>query len=191
MNEGTLAAEKPDCVILATGGRPLKLPIPGIDLPGLMDAVDVLDGTVAPGKSVLVVGGGMVGSETADFLGERGFQVTVVELREDVAADVISEHRLFLKKAFEKNGVQVVCNAKVKEFKPDGVIYLRPDGKAVDLTGFDSVVVAMGAAAHAHNPLKDLAGKYAGEVYVIGDAEKARRALDATYDALEAVLKIN
>lgn len=189
VTEATLAAEKPDCVILATGGRPLKLPIPGIELPGLMDAVDVLDGKAAPGSKVLVVGGGMVGSETADFLGERGFKVTVVELREDVAADVISEHRLFLLKAFAKNGVEVVCNAKVKEFREDGVVYERPDGESVPLVGFDSVVVAMGAAAY--NPLKDVAAKYAKEVFVIGDAEKARRALDATYDALEAIIKIN
>lgn len=188
VDEALLVREKADTIILATGGRPLRLPIPGIDSPTVMDANDVLDGRAAPGKKVLVVGGGMVGSETADFLGERGFKVTVIELREDVAADVISEHRIFLMQAFEKNDVKVVCNAKVKEFRQDGVVYETVGGETKELAGFDGVVLAMGAKAY--NPLEEAARKLAGEVFVIGDAMKARRALDATYDALEAVLAL-
>ena len=188
VDEALLAREKANVVILATGGRPLRLPIPGIDSSSLMDAVDVLDGKAAPGRKVLVVGGGMVGSETADFLGERGFKVTVIELREDVAADVISEHRLFLMQSFAKNGVEVVCNAKVREFMPGGVAYETVSGETRELSGFDSVVLAMGT--QAYNPLEKAARGLADEVHVIGDAMKARRALDATYDALEAVLAI-
>lgn len=65
-----LREKKPDAVIVATGSKPLMLPIPGIEK--TVHAADVLEGNVKPGKRVLVVGGGMVGCEVADFLGELG-----------------------------------------------------------------------------------------------------------------------
>ena len=79
-----VSAEAPEAVIIATGSIPLVLPIPGINDSGLIHAVDLLDGKEACGKKVLVVGGGMVGAETADFLGEQGHDVTVIELRDEV-----------------------------------------------------------------------------------------------------------
>ena len=63
--------EKPDSVIVASGSRTLILPIEGIDNPAIIHGSDLLDGKRAAGKKVLVVGGGMVGCETAAFLGEQ------------------------------------------------------------------------------------------------------------------------
>ncbi len=180
--------EAPDAVILATGSRPLVLPIPGINDSGLIHAVDLLDGKQACGKKVLVVGGGMVGSETAAFLGELGHDVTVIELREEVAADVISEHRVFLMKDFEDYNIKTVTNAKVAEFFEDGVAYTAPDGSSQRLEGFDSVVLAMGA--RNYDPMSEEVKKLVKETYLIGDATKARRALDATKEAFEAVMQL-
>ena len=93
--------EKPDSVIVASGSRTLILPIEGIDNPAIIHGSDLLDGKRAAGKKVLVVGGGMVGCETAAFLGEQNHDVTVIEFRDTVGADVIHEHRVYLMKDFE------------------------------------------------------------------------------------------
>ncbi|WP_411680818.1 FAD-dependent oxidoreductase [Clostridium thailandense] len=183
-----IAAEAPDTVIIATGATPLVLPIPGINEAGVIHAVDLLDGKESCGKKVLVVGGGMVGCETADFLGEQEHEVTVIELRDEVGADVISEHRKFLMKNFEEHKIKTVTNAKVAEFFKDGVAYIMPDGSEHRLEGFDSIVLAMGS--RAYDPLSEDIKKVVKETYVIGDAVKARRALDATKEALEVAMKI-
>ncbi|RAM12596.1 NADH oxidase, partial [Listeria ivanovii] len=178
----------PDAVIIATGATPLVLPIPGIEDSGLIHAVDLLDGKEACGKKVLVVGGGMVGSETAAFLGEAGHDVTVVELRDEVGADVISEHRKFLMRDFAEYKIDSITNAKVTSFFKDGVTYSLADETEYRIDGFDSVVLAMGS--RAHNPLEEAIKKIVPETYVIGDAVRARRALDATKEALDAVLQL-
>ena len=118
-----VAEAKPDAVIVATGSNPLVLPIPGINDTGVIHAGDLLDGKAAVGKKVLVVGGGMVGCEVADFLGELGHEVTVIELRDQLGPDVIPEHRKFLMKDFDTYKVQGVTGAKVAQFFTDGVSY--------------------------------------------------------------------
>lgn len=188
VNPELVKKEAPDAVILATGATPLVLPIPGINDSGLLHAIDVLDGKESCGKKVLVVGGGMVGSETAALLGELQHDVTVIELRDEIAADVISEHRKFLMKDFEEYKIKSVTGAKVSSFFEDGVSYLLPDGSEHRIEGFDSVVLAMGS--RAYNPLGELIEGLVKETYVVGDAVRARRALDATTEAMEAALKI-
>jgi len=180
--------ESPDVVILATGAIPLVLPIPGIKESGLIHAVDLLDGKASCGKNVLVVGGGMVGCETADFLGELGHKVTVIELRDEVGADVISEHRKLLMKNFEEYKIKTITEAKVSGFFEGGVSYILTDGSEHRIEGFDSVVLAMGA--RNYDPLSEDVKEIVKETYVVGDATRARRALDATIEALDVALRI-
>lgn len=183
-----ISEEKPDAVIIATGATPLVLPIPGINESGLIHAVDLLDGKEACGKKVLVVGGGMVGCETAAFLGELGHDVTVIELRDEVGADVISEHRKYLMKDFDEYKIKTITGAKVAKFFEDGVDYTLADGVGQSAHGFDSVVLAMGS--RNYDPLSEEVKKVVKETYVVGDATRARRALDATKEALDAALQI-
>jgi len=181
-------AENPDAVIVATGAKPLVLPIDGIENSGVVHAVDVLDGKVACGKKVLVIGGGMVGSETAAFLGELGHQVKVIELREKIAMDVFSEHRKFLLEDFKAYEIESVTNAKVSRFFKGGVNYTLTDGTEQRCEGFDTVVLAMGA--RAFNPLGEKIKELVKDTYVIGDAKQARRALEATTEAMEVAMSI-
>lgn len=176
-----ITEEKPDAVVLATGATPLILPIPGINESGLIHAVNLLDGKDSCGKNVLVVGGGMVGCEVADFLAELGHDVTVIELRDEVGADVISEHRKFLMKDFDKYKIRTVTGAKVAKFFKGGVSYTLADNNEYKLEGFDSVVLAMGS--RNYDPLSEEVKKVIKETYVVGDATRARRAIDATREA--------
>ncbi len=188
VTKALIEEQKPDAVILATGATPLVLPIEGINDANLLHAVDVLDGKVACGEKVLVVGGGMVGCETAALLGEMGHQVTVIELREQVGADVISEHRKFLMRDFHEYDISVVTGAKVAKFYVGGVSYELSENETFELDGFDSVVLAMGS--RNYDPLSVEVKALVDKTFVIGDAVRARRALDATMEAMEAAMAI-
>ncbi len=175
-------------MIVATGSKTLILPIEGIDNPAIIHGSDLLSGKRAAGKKVLVVGGGMVGCETAAFLGEQKHDVTVIEFRDTVGADVISEHRKYLMKDFEEYKIQEITSAKVCKFYEDGVEYESPDGTRHEARGFDSVILSMGF--RNYNPFAEQLEEMGQEVYVIGDATRARRALDATKEAYGAAVQI-
>ncbi|BAK45273.1 FAD-dependent oxidoreductase [Eggerthella sp. YY7918] len=183
----TVRQEAPDEVIVATGAKPLMLPIEGIDNPALIAGGDLLEGKRAAGKKVLVVGGGMVGCEIADFLGELQHEVTLIEYRDTMGADMIGEHRKYLMKNFAEYGVEQINNAKVCAFYDDGVAYESPEGSRREVRGFDSVVLAMGYVGY--DPLSAELAEAGFEVQVVGDARKARRAIDATREAYEAATR--
>ena len=183
-----VAEVKPDAVIVATGSNPLVLPISGINDTGVIHAGDLLDGKASVGKKVLVVGGGMVGCEVADFLGELGHEVSLIELRDQLGPDVIPEHRKFLMKDLSEYNVEGVTSAKVAQFFPDGVSYTLADGSEGRLEDFDNVVLAMGY--RNNDTISEEIKKIVADTYVIGDAVKARKAMDATAEGLNAALNI-
>lgn len=180
--------KNPDAVIVATGSKTLILPIPGIENEKIIHGGDLLSGKKAAGEKVLVVGGGMVGCETAAFLGEQKHDVTVIEFRDKVGADVISEHRVYLMEDFENYGIKEITGAKVCQFYDDGVAYETADGQKHEVRGFDSVVLSMGY--RNYNPFAEELESLGRETYVIGDSVKARRALDATKEAYEVAMKL-
>ena len=180
--------QNPDAVIVATGSKTLILPIEGIEDEAIIHASDLLDGKRSAGKKALVVGGGMVGCETAAFLGEQEHEVSVIEFRDTVGADVINEHRKFLMKDFEDHKINTITSAKVCKFYPDGVEYESSDGTMHEERGYDSVVLAMGF--RNYNPFAEQLETLGNEHYIIGDAVRARRALDATKEAYDAAIQI-
>ncbi len=187
--EELLRSLAPDAIILASGSNPLILPIPGLDTCGYVTAQDMLEGKAAMGKRVLVVGGGMVGCEAAEFLAERGHKVGIIEMKDVIAADVTPENRRYMFENFQEHEVLLMSGAKVGQFYPDGVDYTLADGTTGSLRGYDNVVLAMGSRSNA--ALKEAAQRVAGQVLVIGEAAKAPgNAVAATGDALEAALQI-
>ena len=188
-DEALLRSLSPDAIILATGSTPLVLPIPGLSDCGYVTAQDMLEGKAQMSKSVLVVGGGMVGCEAAEYLAERGHQVAIIEMKDIIAADVTPENRRYMFENFEANHVVLRPGAKVTQFYTDGVDYVLSDGSAGSLRGYDNIVLAMGSRSNA--VLKETAEKIAPQVFVIGEAAKAPgNAVLATGDALEAALQI-
>jgi NADPH-dependent 2,4-dienoyl-CoA reductase/sulfur reductase-like enzyme len=181
--------EKPDEVIVATGAKTLILPIEGIDDPSIIHGGDLLAGKRQAGKKVLVVGGGMVGCEIAELLGELQHDVTVAEFRDTMGADMITEHRKFVMKGFDEYGVKQVPNARVCKFYTDGVAYEdMVSHETKELRGFDSVVLAMG-----YRNYDELSGALADagfSVHAIGDAVRARRAIDATSEAYQVAMSL-
>lgn len=187
--EEVLRALAPDAIILATGSNPMVLPIPGLDTCGYVTAQDMLEGKAPMGRKVLVVGGGMVGCEAAEFLAERGHEVGIIEMKDVIASDVTPENRRYMFENFRNHQVLLMPGAKVGQFYADGVDYTLADGTAGSLRGYDSVVLAMGSRSNA--ALKEVAEAVASQVFVIGEAAKAPgNAVLATGDALDAALAI-
>ncbi|MBA7626132.1 NADH oxidase [subsurface metagenome] len=182
-----ILADKPDAVIIATGGEPIMPDISGINGNRIAIAWDILEGKKQAGNKVLIVGGGMVGCEVADFLGEHLHNVTLIEMLSEIAPDVPLSARYFLLQRLKEYGVQVETGAKVKEFLEDGVIAER-DGREIYLVGFDTIVLALGVKSV--NTLKEkLEGKIS-ELYVIGDAVTPRKAIDAIEEGVRAAVRL-
>lgn len=129
-DETVLKAFCPDAIVLATGSNPLILRIPGLAECGFMTAQELLDGKRVCGKKALVVGGGMVGCEAAEFLAERGHEVSVIEMKDVIAADVTPESRRYMFEAFREHNVGLYPGAKVGQFHTDGVDYTLADRDA-------------------------------------------------------------
>ena len=131
----------------------------------------------------------MVGCEAAEFLAERGHEVSVIEMKDVIAVDVTPESRRYMFETFREHNVGLYPGAKVGQFHTDGVDYTLADGTPGSLRGFDSIVLAMGSRANA--ALQETAETVCSQVLVIGEAAKAPgNAVTATTDALHAALQV-
>ncbi|NQT48200.1 MAG: FAD-dependent oxidoreductase, partial [Chloroflexi bacterium] len=181
---------KPDVVVVATGGEPLVINLPGIKGKSVALGHDVLAGKVfiKRGK-VLVIGGGMVGLEVADYLADLGdnpivgrMEVTVVEMLDKVGMDMAPEGRTLLMERLRQREAKILTSTTVKEILEDGVVAVR-DGEEVAIRGMDLVIVAMGAKSV--DVLSDKIRDKVAEVYVIGDAKQPRKAVEAIAEGAE------
>ena len=169
---------KPDVVFIATGSVPI---IPeNLEVKGgnIVTANDVLAGVASVGERVVVVGGGMVGAETAEFLAERGKKVTVLEMLGRIGVDMVPMVIMLLYRRLKELGVVMLTNAKVEEIREDGVVYEK-DGKKQTVEA-DSVVLAMGSKPNI-GLMKALEGRVA-ELYAIGDAKELGNVLNAIHE---------
>ena len=179
--------EKPDALIISTGAVPLRPGVKGIDNPNLATAAEVLEGKKPMGLNVLVVGGGLLGLETADFISSYGRRVTVIDLVDQIGEVLDPYTKPFIMRRFRDNDVRTISKAKVTEITADGVVFENGDGTN-ELKGFDAIVLAIGY--QAYNPLEEMAKGLVKEVYVIGDAVQARSALEATAEAAQTACGI-
>ena len=183
----SLRRGKPDVVIVATGAKPFFPPIDGIQESKAISVEDALSGSIALGKKILVVGGGGIGAEVADYLSENGKEVTLIEMREGIALDLVGHLQHFLNTRLKAKGVQILTSTKVIRFEKGSLWVEDSEGKK-KLEGFDSIVVALGSAPN--NELAESIRDRVSELYVIGDASKPREVMEALLEGEEAALKI-
>lgn len=169
-----ISIEKPDIVIVATGGKPGIPPIKGIDQPWVVTAHDVLAGESIAGKNVVVIGGGLVGAETAEFLAVHGSCVTILEMADQIIKDGEPNSKYYLLQNLKKNNVSVCTNVSVSEIGEHAVVY-RKQGETIVLKNIDSVVLATGIKSYA--PLLDDLKESGVETILIGDANKSKNGL--------------
>jgi NADPH-dependent 2,4-dienoyl-CoA reductase/sulfur reductase-like enzyme len=181
----TLTGLRPDFVIIATGSEPILPDIPGMEHPITPD--DALTESRETGERVLVLGGGMVGMEVAEFLARKGKQCVVIELLDDVARDMIPLSRGLLMKRISVLPVEVHTLTILSRFENRHAI-VEHDGKERDLGVFDSVVVAIGS--WQCDPLSDDLRKKGLAVHIVGDAMKPSSIHQAVMSGHEAALAV-
>ncbi|MGQ9681661.1 MAG: oxidoreductase [Anaerolineae bacterium] len=184
---GRVLQERPDAVIVATGGRPKPADVAGLRDERTHLAREVLMGAVAPGRRVLVAGGGGVGLATAELLAQGDRQVTIVEQLEAVGADLSADRRYWLLADLVEHNVGILTHTSIRGAS-DGGVLVSHDGHEERLGPFDDFVVALGYEGDTRLQ-RELAGRVP-EVYAIGDAVEPRSAVEAIREGAEVALRI-
>jgi 2,4-dienoyl-CoA reductase-like NADH-dependent reductase (Old Yellow Enzyme family)/thioredoxin reductase len=187
VTEAMLRSDKPAYVILATGGEKIIPKIAGLECPHICDTWQLLSGAVAPGKRVLVIGGGLIGMETADYLGSRGSAVTIVEIMKRSPVLKITSHGYMLHKRLRDYNCRLLFNTAVKAIETDEVT-IETEGTESTLAPIDQVLVAVGL--RSKDALKATLAEAGIPHVVVGDARQARRIIEATEEGARAAWEL-
>lgn len=166
-----MVEDRYDVVVAAVGAQPVILGIPGSKNDNVTIATDAIMNIDKIGKNVVVIGGGEVGTETGMFLAQNGRNVTVIEMRDELAADTTAIHyRSMFQEAWEAiPSFSFVLNATAKEITAEGVTYTDKEG--VDhFIPADSVVMSVGMRSKSDEALS-FYGTNPG-FYMVGDCNK-------------------
>jgi 2,4-dienoyl-CoA reductase-like NADH-dependent reductase (Old Yellow Enzyme family)/thioredoxin reductase len=179
---------KPDVVVVATGAAPLVPDIPGVENEIVATAIDVLSGEVPAGNRAVIIGGGQLGLEMADYMREREAErLVVVEQLPEAGVGLLASFARDLLSRLNEFGARIITSTKVKEIIDDGVVLTR-DGEEETIHGMDSVVLALGV--ESVDRLSAQLESRVAEVYVIGDAKEPRNALEAVGEGAQVGLRI-
>ena len=177
----------PDVAVVATGAKPAFPPIPGINKSHVFSALQVLAGESLPGKRAVVIGGGMVGGETAHHLAQHGYQVVaLVERLPEILGDMPRNPKLYLSAALKEAGTAILTAANVREITKEAVL-IDKDGEEQEIPT-DFVVIAAGSKSN-HSLVEELKGKVE-TVLCLGDARQPRGALEAIHEGYELAVKL-
>jgi len=166
----------PDAVIVAAGATPILPDIPGADKGNVMTAIEVLTGSKQVGQNVVMVGGGSIGCETAEFLSNMGKRVTILEMLDRIGADIGEWNRWVIVDRLNAAGIRVEASSKVDRITEKGVKITRPQGLQ-EFFEADSVVIAVGMRSLSRIA-NELSGKVAS-LYTIGDCVEPRKVRQA------------
>jgi NADPH-dependent 2,4-dienoyl-CoA reductase/sulfur reductase-like enzyme len=183
VEEKMIQEGNPEAVILAGGGEKITPDIPGIDLPHVCDAWQILSARVAPKKHALVIGGGLIGMETADFMGQKGTPVILVEVLKRSPVLKITSHGYMLHTRLREAGCKLLFDTTIKRIEPSSVTLVSQGTEEV-LSPIDQVVVAVGLKP-VEGLKKFLEGKGIRH-FVVGDAVSPRRIIEATEEGAKA-----
>ena len=170
---------KPDAVLLATGSSPLIPQLPGANLDHVVTAIDILARRADAGHKVVVIGAGSTGCETAEFLLERGKDVTVVEMLPVLASDMGFRDRLRLLLRITSLPINFITNARCSEIQKSGVMVMTQQG-GKQFIGADTVVLAVGAKPN--NSLFPLLQADGLKTHTVGDCRQGAKIADAIGD---------
>lgn len=173
---------KPDVVIIAEGARPIFPKLFSNSEMRVLSAWDVLEGENVGPKSV-IVGGGLIGCETAEYLSIQGGKVTIVERGDDIGRGLGLIRRGLLRKRLSKYNVVVYANATVEKVKQGKVVLTGGEEIAAE-----SVIFAIGK--QSNNKVAGDLDKLDCEVYYVGDCAEPGDLLDAIHGATDIARQI-
>jgi 2,4-dienoyl-CoA reductase-like NADH-dependent reductase (Old Yellow Enzyme family)/thioredoxin reductase len=170
-----------EVVVVAAGARSVLPDIAGIEKPGVMGVLDVLNGAEV-GEEVVVVGGGLAGSEAALFLAEKKKRVTIVEMLGEILSEMnAAAPRLAFFERLRRANAKIKTGRRLVEIRDDGVLIADAEGGKETLRA-DTVVLAVGQQPdqRLYDTLKSLPGL---EIHRIGDYAEGRNIYSAIHEA--------
>ena len=180
-----VAKEGPDVVIVATGSKPLIPDVSGIEKADVITCIDLLLGKQKAGKTVVVIGGGLVGCETALWLAKEGKEVTIVEMLPELMTSdppVPNMNKEMLLDLLALNKVKIIAGASVQEITDEVVIVT---GEAAKQTAIKADTVVLASGLKSDDELyRALTGKFT-HLYTAGDCQKPRNIMEALWDGYE------
>lgn len=176
-----------DVAIVATGAVAVLSGVEGVDGDNVVSAFDVLEGKVAVGKKVCIIGNLGVGIAVAQYLVHKGgYEVSMVGEEKKLGRDVNPSYIWRYKKKLKEGNVKVYDNCKVKKVDEGGVTFTTPEGKDERVEAETVIISTMRSV----NYLQEFLKKKFSQVHVIGDALKVRRIHNATMDGYKVGMKI-
>lgn len=182
----TIASYDPDAVILATGSNPIACPVT-CESSSVVQAIDILECKEEPGENNVIIGGGLVGLETALYITSLGFRATVVEMKPEAGEDLNSSTAKFLLDELREKEVEILTSTKLEKISKKGIECETAKGQ-ICLKAVDKVVVAIGSSAC--NPLEEELKNTSYKVIAIGDAVYTRKAYAAIEEGARVALQI-
>jgi pyruvate/2-oxoglutarate dehydrogenase complex dihydrolipoamide dehydrogenase (E3) component len=187
VTETLLKDQRPEQCILAAGGEKIIPKIEGMEKGQVCDAWQILSGAVIPKNHILVVGGGLIGMETADFLSEQGKEVTLVEILERSPVRKITSHGYMLHQRLQEKKCHLFFNTSLKKIN-EGSVEIETNGERTTLSPIDQVVLAVGLKAR--DELKEILEALKIPFAVIGDARQPRRIFEAVEEGAKAAWEL-
>jgi len=187
VNKEEIKKVKPDVIVIATGGKPNIPDGLAINSDRICTAWEILQGKKISGKKVVMVGGGLIGCETAEVLLDQGKKVTILEMLDTVAADMSPRARKLLLDKLEGGGVEIIKEARVQEISGTEIKYERV-GLKQKIKGFDHAVLALGTAPE--RTLLNKLGKINIPVFSIGDCQTPRRTMEAIREGFDLSIEL-
>ena len=169
------AAENADVIITAIGAKPIVPPIPGIDNEKVVGLTALHQPEPALGQKVVILGGGLVGSECAIYLDGLGKDVTIVEMKDDWAADSYFMHKNAMKIYMRDSNIKIHVNTTAKAITDKGLVCQTPEGELV--IPADNILLAAGM--RADRKTAESFYNAAPRVFETGDCIKAGRVVEA------------
>lgn len=170
---------QPDVLFIATGGVPIIPQIPGVGRRNVATAIDILAGKKEVGDSAVIIGGGLVGCETALHLANKGKRITVVEVLDSVARDMFFINRMHLLELLSKTGTRILTEIQVLEIVEEGIWVVDKKGMKSFIEG-KTVVIAVGLMPNRELP--NTLKQNTREVYSIGDCVEPRKVMNAIWE---------
>jgi pyruvate/2-oxoglutarate dehydrogenase complex dihydrolipoamide dehydrogenase (E3) component len=171
---------------IGLGEEALKNPeIPGIE--NAFQSLEAYKRKISCGKKVVMIGGGLIGSEQGLYLAKSGHDVTIIEMLPRIADESFGMYREALIDEIEKANINVLENTKCAEIDSDYVKVLSPDGEEKSLEA-DTILFALGMKSPPFNELKSRAGDL--PIDIIGDAIKPAKVDQAISSAYHAAINI-
>ena len=185
VNLSLIKAEDPDITIIATGSEHIIPDVSGIDNKKVATATEVLLGKKKAGEEVIVIGGGLIGCETALWLAQQGKKVTIVEMLGELLIEGLTvpyPNKIMLLDLLKLNKVEALTSHSALEVTGDGLKVISNKFRSKTIPA-DTVVISVGL-----NPNKKLYTSLVSEIpnlYNIGDSREARNVMGAVWDAYE------